>query len=409
MSCSARYLWRLCVSRALLCLIFTAWSGILPYALSEWAMSAKMGSSIQSGWHIAYLISLFSAGFLSDRYGAHKVYLVSALTASLATTLFALFAHDYGSAFILYFVVALFSGGTYTSGLALVFLKTEAANRGRSMGFFLGASSLGYALGLFLIATAVQLFSWRAGLWAITLGSWLGAALAWRGLGGLAAAPLPKAAQGNWQKSMLAALGDRAALMVNLAYTFHCWELFALWAWMPAFLIHVLRDGGAPQGLGVMLAAGAHLASVLGSLIGGAASDRYGRLRTICLIGMASATCSLLAAWSSTWPVALICVFFALYNLLAIADSAVYSTVLAEAVAPQHLGAAFSVRSVMGFAAGAISPWVFGATLDSAWISTRWGSEANWVVAWSTVGLVAALVPLVAGLQQRVARMHQAR
>lgn len=408
MSSSRRYLWHLCGSRALLCLIFTAYSGILPYVLAEWSMSAKLGSSIQSGWHIAYLISLFTAGFLSDRFGAQNVYLVAAALSALATTLFALFAHDHASAFALYFLVALFSGGTYTSGLALVFLKSDAASRGRGMGLFLAASSIGYAAGLFLIALAVQLWSWRAGLLAIMCGSWLGALQAWTGMGGLAPAPAASSARGNWLRSMLAALGDRAALMVNLAYTFHCWELFALWAWMPAFLIHVLKTGSANAGLGIMLAAGAHLVSVLGSLAGGAASDRFGRLRTICLIGMGSATCSLLAAWSSTWPMVLICVFFAFYNLLAIADSAIYSTALAEAVSPERLGAAFSVRSVMGFTAGALAPLVFGATLDSAWLSARFGADANWVVAWSTVGLIAALVPVVATLQRRAANESRA-
>ncbi len=72
--------------------------------------------------------------------------------------------------------------------------------------------------------------------------------------------------------------------------------------------------------------------------------------------------------WS--WPLWLLAAAAALYNLLAIADSSVYSTALADVVAPHRLGVAYSVRSVMGFGAGAISPWVFGLALD-------WGQRAS--------------------------------
>jgi MFS family permease len=48
----------------------------------------------------------------------------------------------------------------------------------------------------------------------------------------------------------------------------------------------------------------------------------------------------------------------------ALGDSPVYSTGLTEAVAPARLGSALAIRSLLGFGAGAISPWVFGALLD---------------------------------------------
>ncbi|HMP09508.1 hypothetical protein [Hydrogenophaga sp.] len=93
-------------------------------------------------------------------------------------------------------------------------------------------------------------------------------------------------------------------------------------------------------------------------------------------------------------PVWMLATFGALYNLWAIADSSVYSTALADVVPANRLGAAYSVRSAMGFGAGAISPWVFGLALD--WGQVHFSLPGNaWILAWSTVGLGALLGPLM--------------
>ena len=107
---------------------------------------------------------------------------------------------------------------------------------------------------------------------------------------------------------------------------------------------------------------------------------------------------------ASGWPLWLLAAAAALYNLLAIADSSVYSTALADVVAPHRLGVAYSVRSVMGFGAGAVSPWVFGLALD--WGQARFGvgSTHGWVAAWTTVGLGALLGPLMIARFARLAR-----
>ncbi|MNS88859.1 Major Facilitator Superfamily protein [compost metagenome] len=180
----------------------------------------------------------------------------------------------------------------------------------------------------------------------------------------------------------------------NWAYAFHCWELMALWAWLPAYLMASSRGGAAAwPAAGIALAAFAHLVSVFGSVVGGAASDRLGRARVMMIATLASLALSFSFGWMWTWPLWALAAMAALYNLLAIADSSVYSTALADVVAPHRLGVAFSVRSVMGFGAGALSPWVFGLALDWGQARFGFGSTYAWVAAWSSVGLGALLGP----------------
>ena len=70
-------------------------------------------------------------------------------------------------------------------------------------------------------------------------------------------------------------------------------------------------------------------------------------------------------------------------------------TALAEVVPASRLGTAYSVRSVMGFAVGAISPVVFGAALDVG--LQRFGETSSypWGLAWSTAGVGAMLGPVM--------------
>ncbi len=92
------------------------------------------------------------------------------------------------------------------------------------------------------------------------------------------------------------------------------------------------------------------------------------------------------------------------YNLTAIGDSSVFSTVLSETVPPSQIGFAFSIRSVVGFGMGAISPWVFGLVLDWAGGAASPDQKA-WGLAWCSIGVGAMLGPLLTWrLQQSLAK-----
>ncbi|MBI3069526.1 MAG: hypothetical protein HYY79_11790 [Betaproteobacteria bacterium] len=106
-----------------------------------------------------------------------------------------------------------------------------------------------------------------------------------------------------------------------------------------------------------------------------------------------SLACSFSFGWMIGLPLWLLVAVAALYNFTAIGDSSVYSTAVTELVPPRYLGAAYSIRSVLGFGAGAVSPWVFGLVLDATRASA--GSEfLAWGLAWSSLGAGALLGPL---------------
>jgi MFS family permease len=73
----------------------------------------------------------------------------------------------------------------------------------------------------------------------------------------------------------------------------------------------------------------------------------------------------------------------------------VYSTALTELTPPQYLGAAYALRSLLGFGAGVISPWVFGLVIDWASGEPLRSETMAWGLAWTSLGIGAVLGPLM--------------
>ena len=108
-----------------------------------------------------------------------------------------------------------------------------------------------------------------------------------------------------------------------------------------------------------------------------------------------SLACSFTFGWMISLPLWLLVVVAAIYNITAIADSSVYSTAITELVPPQYLGVAYALRSLLGFGAGVISPWVFGLVIDWARGEPLRSESMAWGLAWTSLGVGAVLGPLM--------------
>jgi MFS family permease len=377
-------------------MIFTAYSAVLPLVKGDWRISAGEAGLVQSAWHMGYLTSLFAVGFLADHYGARRTFLWTSIAASVAGLTFALFAHSFWSALLLHGLAGLCSGGSYTPGLALISQRFSSGGQGRAMGFYLAAASLGYGLTLVIAGALIASVGWRGVFLVIACGPILATLV---GFGVLRDTPNlihPRPTARGAGQTIGALINNRPAMLSIWGYVFHAWELLGLWAWLPAFL--AAAQGGVIStqavSLGAWLTALTYLLGTLGSALAGEVSDRWGRTTVILATSVVSAACALCFGWMMGLPMAVIVAVALLFNFSGTSDSSIHSTALAELVPPSQIGAAYSVRSVLGFGAGAISPWVFGMVLD-------WGRNAPlnsdymaWGLAWMTLGAVGALCPI---------------
>jgi MFS family permease len=152
-------------------------------------------------------------------------------------------------------------------------------------------------------------------------------------------------------------------------------------------------QGSSPE-YALLFAGLTYVANIGGSIVGGTMADRWGRIQTILTWSCVSLVLSFSIGWLIAVPLALLVALACLYNFAAIADSSTHSTVLAESVPPHYLGVAYAVRSVVGFGAGVVSPFVFGWALDLAGGGRASPDTFAWGIAWVTLGLGAMFGPI---------------
>ena len=377
---------------------FVAYSAVLPLTQAAWGLSAKEAGLIQSAFHLGYLTSLFLVGFIADHFGAKRAYIVTGVAACLSPWAFVVFADGFWSAFWLHAFTGLCQGGTYTPALALINDNVERARRGRAMGYFIAGSSAGYAICLGVAGFALQYTGWRGALAAVAalpVISWISGVIVLRGTPNLVH---QRPAGESLLAALPAVLKNRKGMLSIWGYTFHNWELLGIWAWLPAFLTAaLLYHGSSPQDAATLALAFAgltYVANIAGSITGGTMADRWGRTQSILTWSGVSLALSFTIGWMMALPVALLVAAACLYNFAGIADSSTHSTVLAESVPPHYLGVAYAVRSVVGFGAGVVSPFVFGLALDLAGGGKASTAVLPWAIAWTTLALGALLGPV---------------
>ena len=392
----------ICLSRVGTGLVLITYAAALPVLQREWGMSATTGGSISSANQIAYAVSLVIFSSLADLWGAKRVYLGSMTAGAVSALFFAGFARDYYSGIVLYTLVGLSLGGSYTTGLMLLTERYSSAKRGMAMGFFIASTSAGYALSLLISGLALPLGGYKLSFFLTCLGTPIGAAIAWVALWRTRNTVVGRQAKGGFVRDVVR---NKPAMLVIAGYCFHSWELLGMWTWTPAFLAACFAFGGAEAlkaaGQGSYATAFFHFTGIWASFSMGLLSDRRGRATMLLALSGMSTICSFLFGWTIGWPLAITIGLGAIYAFSCLGDSPVLSAALSEAADPAYLGAAYGLRSLFGFGAGAVAPLVFGLILDWTNPAAVDRVYTHWGWAFSSLGLVGLGALVVAFIYKR--------
>ena len=338
-------------------------SAVQLLGMSVWFTASAVAAQLQAAWQLqawqtSWLTGAVQIGFvagtavaatlnLADVLAPRPYVACAALCAATANAALVL-GPGFGAALGLRFLTGFFLAGVYPPAMKLIATWFRSA-RGLAIGALVGALTIGKAAPYLVKAIDGQ---WRAVLLTGSGAAVLAAALVAIGY-----------RQGPYafvrRPFSLRLAGDvwrhRATRLAIAGYLGHMWELYAMWTWVPAFLLASAaatraRGDNAPSDAVISaLAFGAIAAGGLGSVWGGWAADRIGRGKVVNWAMGVSGSCALLvglAFGASPW---LLVPLVWVWGFFVVADSAQFSAMVTE-VAPAHaVGTALTLQTSIGF------------------------------------------------------------
>ncbi|MCE3282579.1 MAG: major facilitator superfamily protein [Chitinophagaceae bacterium] len=302
---------------------------------------------------IAWVISAVQFGFISgtlvyallnitDRYQPSKLFLASAIAAALSNAAI-LAAGDLALVLLLRFFTGFFLAGIYPVGMKIA-ADHFGKDLGKVLGYLVGALVLGTAFPHLLISQAIHP-SWRSVLLSISAMAVIGGIImALFVPAGPFRSPVQKLDIGLSIKVFRA----RAFRLAAFGYFGHMWELYAFWAFLPLIIAHYNTRHevylNVPFFSFLVIAVGC-----LACIASGFISQRIGAGKTAFTALACSCACCLFSPLAFSLPLEPFLAFLFFWGWMVIADSPMFSTLVAGNAASSEKGTALTIVTCIGF------------------------------------------------------------
>jgi MFS family permease len=321
-------------------------SAVVPTLATEWRLSSSGQAWLTMAVQLGFVIGAFvSAVFnLADRINGPRLFFISSSVAAVLTALLPIISRGLNTAILLRFLAGVSLAGVYPVGMKIIATWTRE-NRGWGIGLLVGALTVGSATP-HLIRALGGAFNWKIVLYG-------SAGLA--ALGGLIAhlfiregpyrADYPKF---DWQY-IGRILRQPAISLANIGYFGHMWELYAMWTWVPVFLIASFKLSGIREQLASLAGFAVIASGGAGCLVAGKLADRYGRTAVTIASLAVSGTCSLIVGalfGGSPFCLFVVCL---IWGFSVVADSAQFSAGISELGPAERTGTALTLQTSLGF------------------------------------------------------------
>ena len=342
--------------RALVALVqvlsLSAWfsaTAVVPSLRSEWGIGSTTAVWLTATVQIGFVAGAVTSTVfnLADRTKPQHLLTASALCAATCTAELAFFVNSLAAAIPLRFLTGMFLAGVYPVGMKLMASWSGSADRGRAFGVLLGALTLGSALPHLI--SGFGPLPWRIVMLV---------AAALTAAGGLVAFSLVRPGPHVdiraivWNpRYAIAIFAQRGPRLTSIGYFGHMWELYALWTWLSMFVVAGRSERGdaVASSTGFIAFVAIGVAGAVGCLLGGWASDRFGRPPAAVAALLISGTCSVASPIFFAAPTIVLVVFLLVWGAAVIADSGVFSTALSETTDTRFVGTALTAQTAIGF------------------------------------------------------------
>ena len=366
--------------------VWFASNGVLAGLSAAFALPAQavatLSTAVQAGFIGGTL--LFAIAGFADRYSPSRVFCVCALAAALCNGLIAWSGNTYTTLLFWRFATGLCLAGIYPVGMKLAADHYDKG-LGTSLGYLVGALVVGTAFP-HLLREVLPPTGWRSVILATSALAGLGGLLV---LFGVPDGPHRRARSGFDGRVVWWVFRKRKFRAAAFGYFGHMWELYAFWVFVPVLLAayqarHDIVFSVPLWSFGVIAVGG------LGCVGAGYLARRWGARRVAATALGGSGLCCLLApVVLATASLPLFLLFLLIWGLLVIADSPLFSTLVAQNAPAEDRATALTIVNCIGFAVTVGSIALLGALFPA------WMGYAYWVLA---VGPVLGLVGLRGGI-----------